>query len=186
MGAWVRIAQITKTRSMQGSVVAQSACGLPFLLSAGLQVHFVPPLLKGPNVAQVEYVRCLKPGSYEVKFKGIDSMEEASRYAGLYCLALKSDVPETLDDESPESWIGYRVIDATAGDLGCVDSVMSSVAQSILVVQGQTHQVMIPIVDAFVKSVDVQKKSVAVDVPESLIDLDSTDEIEGLQEDDEA
>ena len=53
MRAWTDVAVLARTKNLQGGFVAQSAAGLPFLLSEGLEAAFVPPVLDAPRRAQV-------------------------------------------------------------------------------------------------------------------------------------
>lgn len=170
MSAWVRVAKITKTRNLEGSVVARSADDLPFLLFEGLWVHFVPPSLKGPRMARVATVRSMKDDVYEIEFEGVDSIEDAESIAGCYCLASRDALPEQIDDP-PIDWMGFCVHDECLGDLGFVDEVQVGPAQSLLVVQGSHGSVMIPIVDEFILDVDEDARLIAVSIPESLFDL---------------
>ena len=52
MRAWTDVAVLARTKNLQGGFVAQSAAGLPFLLSEGLEVAFVPPVSDAPRAAR--------------------------------------------------------------------------------------------------------------------------------------
>ena len=75
MSAFARVAFIAKTRNLEGSVVATSADGLPFLLCEGMEVHFVPPSLRGPRNARVSSIRQIREDSYEVSFEDVEGIE---------------------------------------------------------------------------------------------------------------
>ena len=175
MSAWARVAEITKTRNLEGSVVARSADGLPFLLFPGLQVHFVPPTLKGPRSARVVEVHQLKEDSFEVSFDGVGTIDDAESIAGCFCLAAKSDLPAIEAADEPVSWLDYVVEDERLGDLGSVVEVQSSPAQSLLAVEGPRGSVMIPVVDAFVIEADTANRTVRVRIPDGLLHLEDGD-----------
>ena len=171
MSAFVRVAYIVKTKNLEGSVVAQSADGLPFLLFEGLQVHFVPPTLRGPRTAKVRTVRALGEDAYEVSFDGVEGIGDAEMLAGCYCLASKADVEGQVDLQEPVTLIGCGVSDARFGDLGIVEDVLESPAQALLVVQGSHGRVMIPVVDEFMEGLDEGSRTVCVRIPDGLLSL---------------
>lgn len=171
MSAFARVAHIAKTRNLEGSVVVHGIDGLPFLLSEGMLVHFVPPTLRGPRKARVESVEQVREGSFAVKFAGIDSIDDAEQLIGSYCLVAKADLPKIDMEGAPQTLLGFSVEDRTRGPLGSVVEVLASSVQGTLVVQGPTGQVMIPVVDEFVVGIDEGSRLVHVDVPASLIDL---------------
>jgi 16S rRNA processing protein RimM len=171
MSAWARVAQIVKTRNLEGSVVAQSADGLPFLLSEGMDVYFVPPTLRGPRTARVAALQKLKEGSYAVDFEGVGTIDDAEKLVGCYCLASRASLPQQDDEGVPVGLIGYRVVDEVEGDLGRVSEIIASAAQSVLVVEGPHGQVMIPAVDAFILQTDDDARCIATRIPRGLLDL---------------
>lgn len=170
MSAWARVAKITKARNLEGSVVARSVDGLPFLLFEGLQVHFVPPTLKGPRSATVASVQSVKDDAYEVAFEGVDSVDDAEAITGCVCLAAKSDLPTGMVD-LPLDWMDYTVVDERFGNLGTVAEVQASAAQSLIVVEGPHGSVMIPAVDEFIDDVDDDAATISVHIPDGLIGL---------------
>lgn len=171
MSSYSRVARIAKTRNLEGSVVVRSTDGLPFLLSEGMLVHFVPPTLHGPRSARVQDVRQLNDDSFEVKFGGIDGIDDARQIAGSYCLVAKSDLPETIHEDAPQTLLGFSVEDAERGPLGEVVEVLASSAQGVLVVDGPFGEVMVPAVDEFVLGVDESSRVVRVSVPQGLLSL---------------
>ena len=173
MSAFTRVAHIVKPKNLEGSVVAQSADGLPFLLFPGLQVHFVPPTLRGPRTAVVRAVREAREDSYEVDFEGVDSIDDAEAVAGCYCLAAKADIAGMADVSQPQTLLGFTVVDANRGELGEVAEVLTGAAQAVLVVEGGFGQVMIPVVDEFVTGLDEEERIIEVSVPEGLIGLNA-------------
>lgn len=172
MGKWAKVARITRTRNFKGSLNVQSTDGLPFLLSQGMQVWFVPPTLKGPRTGRIEDVEKLDGRTWSVAVDSVTEEKDAEDLAGRYVLALKSDLPHDLEAEAPVGLVGWRVTDETLGDLGTVADVTVNPAQSLLVVEGELGQVLIPVVDAFIRDVDEEQRALTVRIPEGLIGLD--------------
>ena len=77
MSAWVDVAVLTGTKTLDGRLVVQSAPGLPFLLSEGVLVHFVPPQLDIPRNAVVEDIQEGAGGDYIVRFELAEHQDDA-------------------------------------------------------------------------------------------------------------
>ena len=176
MSAFARVSFIAKTRNLEGSVVATSADGLPFLLCEGMEVHFVPPSLRGPRNARVSSIRQIREDSYEVSFEDVEGIDDAEKIVGCYCLANSDSIPEIDPSEDPRMLLGFSVQDEMLGALGPVTQVMLNPAQAILVVEGDRGEVMIPFVDEFVEGIDMEAEVLEVRVPAGLLSLNEEKE----------
>ncbi len=171
MSAWRRIARIARPRNLQGSLVVQAVDGLPFLLSEGMRVWFVPPGSRGPRQARVLAVSPLGGETWEVRFEGVEDASAAEELAGSWCLAAKADLPRDLErDDAPVGLEGWRVEDRRLGDLGRVAQVING-PQSLLRVEGPQGEVLIPAVEEFIREIDEEGQVVHVAVPEGLVGL---------------
>ncbi len=173
MSKFTRVAHIVKPKNLEGSVVAQSADGLPFLLFPGLRVHFVPPTLRGPRTAVVSDVRQVRDDSCEVCFQGVDTIDDAEAIVGCYCLAAKEDVVGMANVQEPQTLLGFSVVDSEREGLGEVVEVLAGTAQAVLVVEGPFGEVMIPVVDEFVEGLSEDDRIIWVHVPAGLIGLNA-------------
>ena len=172
MGAWVRAAHVVRTKNLQGSVVCHAAEGLPFLLHEGLQVHFVPPTLKGPRQACVESLTPVADDVWEVHFAGIDTIDDAEQLVGCTCLALASQLPNIPATSLFEPMVGCTLVEAEAGPVGIISAVRPGPAQSLLVVTTpEGDEVLIPAVDAFLGPIDHQTNTVHATLPSGLLSL---------------
>ena len=93
MSDWVNIARLTKAKTLEGGLFVRSTEGLPFLLKEGMNVVFVPPVLKVPRTGCVESVEEKGDGVYLVFFSSIDSIDLSEQLVGHYCLVKKTDLP---------------------------------------------------------------------------------------------
>ena len=145
--------------------------GLPFLLEEGMEVVFVPPLLKSPKSAAVAEVSFIKDDDWFVRFEGVDSKQTAEELVGRFCLVRKADLPEGFEDMAGVPLAGFTVVDEALGVLGTVDRLVEMPAQSLLAVASEEGEVLIPVVDEFVRGVDEESRTVTVSVPASLVEL---------------
>lgn len=171
MGAWANVAELVKTRTLQGGLVVRPTSSLPFLLEEGMFVTFVPPLLDKPKSARVEEISPCNDGSYLVYFKGVDTIELAEKLVGRYCLVKKADLPEGWDFAANQVWTGFAVIDDVEGCIGTVREITEMPGQLLMEVDGGSGTILIPIVDEFVRDVDYDEETVYASVPKSLIEL---------------
>lgn len=66
----------------------------------------------------------------------------------------------------------FRVVDKTAGEIGIITGFSSNTAQDLLVVTSPSgHVFEIPFVDAFIVEIDHENKTIQMDLPEGLLDL---------------
>lgn len=145
--------------------------GLPFLLKEGMEVYFVPPVLTTPKSAVVEEISFIKDNDWFVRFAGVDERQTAEELVGRFCLVKKTDLPEDFESLLAAPLEGFAVVDEVLGLLGTVDRLVELPAQTLLAVTSDDGEVLIPIVDEFVRGVDEQGRVVSVSVPESLVDL---------------
>lgn len=106
-----------------------------------------------------------------VKLKGIDTPEEAEKLCGYAILIDSNELPDTEDDEY--YWfqlIGLKVTTEDNEFIGTVSSLLDTSAQPILVVKNNSREFMIPMVDKFVKEIDLENSKIVIDPIEGLID----------------
>lgn len=66
----------------------------------------------------------------------------------------------------------FKVIDKTAGEVGIITGFSSNTAQDLLVVTSASGTVFeIPFVEAFIVEIDRENKTIQMDLPEGLLDL---------------
>lgn len=175
MRAWMNVAELARTKTLQGGLVARSAPGLPFLLREGMEVAFVPPQHDAPRRGVVKSVRDEGRGAYLVAFEGVDGIADAELLSSCRCLVRRSDIPEGAVPVEGEGLVGWEVRDKRFGLVGRVCDLVENPSQTLLEIAaddaGVPRTVLIPLVDAFVVGFDEDERRIDVDVPEGLLDL---------------
>ena len=173
MRAWTDVAVLARTKNLQGGFVAQSAAGLPFLLSEGLEAAFVPPVLDAPRRAQVTAVAPVDDRTAIVTFDAVEGIDMAEALVGCHCLVRRAALPEGALEAHAGAWDGWEVHDARTGLVGTVAGIQELPGQDLLEVVpaagGRT--VLVPLVDAFVSGIDEDARRIDVDLPDGLLDL---------------
>ena len=67
--------------------------------------------------------------------------------------------------------IGFTLTDVNQGVIGTIESINDSTAQALFIVEGKDGQVLIPMVDDFIRKIDRKNREVVVETPEGLIDI---------------
>lgn len=172
MSDWSRAASVVKPKRLDGWVVCRAADGLPFLLDEGLEVYFIPPTLRGPRTARVAEIRQIHPDTWEVRFEGIESIEDAEQIQGCWCLVATKAVDMNMPATATQRMMGYTIIEATAGEVGTIVDIQSGPAQDLLVVHTPTgEEVLIPAVDAFLGPLDEEAHTIHATLPPGLLEL---------------
>ena len=66
---------------------------------------------------------------------------------------------------------GWTVIDSEKGELGAIASVIDYPAQALLQIFKNDKEILIPVIDEVIKSLDRDKKIMYIEAPKGLIDL---------------
>lgn len=100
-----------------------------------------------------------------VFLKGIDSFENAKKLSGRLVRASADFFPHKEDDEY--YWfelIGLRVYDIQGKQLGNVQSLLRTSAHDVLQIQTKTKEILVPLVDEIVKTIDLKGNQIVVDL----------------------
>ena len=106
-----------------------------------------------------------------LKMEGVDSEEDARSLTGKQVFLPIELMPSDEEDVTLNDLVGYLVCDVEHGMLGEVTHVDDSTLNVLLVVNGELGEILIPAIDDFVIGVDPETKTIAVELPEALLDL---------------
>jgi len=120
---------------------------------------------------RVESVRFHR-GEALVKLAGVETMDQADALRGLVLGLRVRDLPPLADSEYYHHQLeGLDVLDAQGVVLGRVASVRDNPGHDLLVVvpsDGDSGAFMVPLVEAFVREVDLGRRRIVVDLPAGL------------------
>jgi len=120
----------------------------------------------------IENVKLHKSELLRIKFEDINSEYEAEKiiHSNLY---LPLSMLPSLEEDAfyYHEIIGFQVIDSNHGSIGILKSVNDTTPQTLLEIDFNGKNILVPLNDHFVKNVDKQKKVITVDTPEGLLDL---------------
>lgn len=165
---FAHVGRVVKTHGLKGEVSVAQAPGTSLEVLIGTAVWFVPPA----RTVRSAVISSVRPGPKGplVRFKGIRSVDEASALCGRDVLIDAGDVPagwHIVDDE-PDV-IGYRVTDAARGLIGEVTETLITGANDVWVVEGPFGEVLIPVIDSVVQSIDDEEQAIEVTLLDGLL-----------------
>jgi len=174
MREWVDIAELAHTKNLNGGLVACSAAGLPLLLSEGMELALVPPVLDAPRYFTVESLRFRDDYEAVVFFEQVKDASIAEALLGCHCLARRSEIDlESFEEESDyPSWDGWKVYDEKAGYVGEISHIEERPLQPLLVVsRTERPEALIPLVDEFIVEINEEEQVLYMDLAPGLLDL---------------
>ena len=169
---WVPVGTIPRTHGLKGEFKFHPQVTDPEILQNLNRLKFQGS--EGQETEQeVVSLRGI-PGKLIIKFKGIDTIDDAEAYTGQTVLALETDFKKLPDGEY--YWfqvIGLNVYDEDGRHFGQVEDIIETGSNDVYVVRGGAREILIPMIDWVVKSIDLEEKKLIFDNVEGLIE-DST------------
>ena len=106
-----------------------------------------------------------------LKFVGLDSIESLQDIVGAEVYFPYSLTPEDEEvDYTWQSFVGYRIIDDEAGELGEVKSVDESTVNVLFELENGT---LLPAVEEFIEEIDHEGRFLRMHLPEGLVELNT-------------
>ena len=163
--AFVVLGRVAKTHGLAGEVSVIMTVDLPVERLVGLEVFFTPPVAD-VRAARITAVRPGPKGPL-FAFTGVADISTADALRGRNVLVRSADVPEVPEEFDP---VGLRVVDETRGLLGVIEDVIVTGANDVWMIQGPFGQVLVPVIDDVVLSIDEDEGEVRVRLLPGLID----------------
>lgn len=164
------LGKITKTHGLKGELAIWLDVDYPEEYE---ELDSVLLEIKGELVPHfVEEIQ-IRPNKSIIKFEDIDTIEAASKLVNCDIYLPEDNLPELEDDDQfyYHEIIDYDVVDEVKGKLGKVLAVYTSDRQDLIAMQYEGKEVLIPIDDNIVKTVDRDKKELYTNLPEGLLEI---------------
>ena len=107
-----------------------------------------------------------------VKFEDIDSEEDANKLLKSELYLPLEFLPQLTGNKFYyHEIVGFEAEDLSFGLIGIIKGVNDNTNQAILEIDRNGSEILIPLIDDFIKSVDRAQKKIILEVPEGLIDI---------------
>ena len=151
----------------------------------GLRISFDPVFRQ--DLASLENVMIFRDGQYLpyfiqkleiisddealVSFEDLTSSEAARPLCGNKIFAEEDVLSTTLKRNPYELVEGYKAIDEEMGEIGIVNEILKYPNQIMANILYNDNDVLIPLNDIFVTRIDKKAKTIFLNLPEGLLDL---------------
>ena len=173
-GDFITLARVVKTQGRRGEVAGEIYSDVPGRFALGMKLLALP---REPNKIRRELeVEDFWPhkGLLVFKFAGVDSISEAETLVGC-----ELQVPQSQRSELQAGWnyvsdlVGCSVLDR-GRDLGRIEDVEFGAGEApLLIVRDVARRVEIPFAEAYLDSVDLERRQVRMNLPEGLLEVNA-------------
>lgn len=173
-GKWVAIAWIRRARGLRGQLVVSSLGSSEERILA-LKKVYLAHAQGEPQPVEVEQAEKIH-GELVLQLAGINNRSAAEQLTGAELWLPVEERPLLPDGEYYHSdLVGCQVLKGDGSVLGLVTGVDDTGPQTILQVQSQDGEILIPFVRALCRSIDPAARKIIVDLPEGLEELNRPD-----------
>lgn len=161
--------RIRKTSGYQGEVILSVDVALPEDLAVFEFFHLE---IEGDLIPFfIEEIDIAGPSGIRVKFIDVPTQEKAKSL--IDCPVYVEEIHhKNLRRNSLLIGIeGFMVVDARQGEIGKLVRVIQQTVQDLLVVKAGEAEILIPVAEAIILRIDPEKRSIFVDLPEGLTEL---------------
>jgi 16S rRNA processing protein RimM len=111
-------------------------------------------------------------GFVAIHFEGVDSEDGAKTLVNKKVYIQSSEL-EVVDETRflGHELIGYKVFDKEKGDLGLLVEVLEQKGNPLFVVDHNGSEILLPVFEGLLISIDAPKKEMLINAPEGLVDL---------------
>ncbi len=165
----VRIGTLLKPHGVKGEITLS----LLSPVTDQLEIPYFICLLDGIFVPFfVETIRDKGIGSALIKFKGVDSVEQARRFQGVKMFTSLQYASEIVEEKYTwESFIGFQVVDTKKGMLGKIESIDTTTLNILFFIIDTDKEIIIPANEEWIENIDVHEKVIKLSLPEGIVDL---------------
>ena len=157
------------THGIQGAVVMTHVAGDSRWLKKGSAL--MVEMQKGSYIPYfVTDFRVVNDKEYVVNIEDLDKVENAKRLVGK-SVFVNEDLLAMYAKESPLLWVGFNVTDVNYGLLGIMEDVMQTPNQWLGKIMYNEKEVLIPLLNQFIKDINVKAKRIIMELPQGLLEV---------------
>lgn len=164
------LGKITKTHALKGEVIIFLDVDFPEDYS-NLEAIFLD--IKGQLVPYVIEQIQIKGKKSILKLEDINTIEQAEPIVNTDVYLPVSTLPKLKGNQFYyHDVIGFELVnEADKSAIGTLKAIYESSGQDLFGVENEGKEILIPIVDDFLKKVDHEAKQITVNLPDGLLDL---------------
>jgi len=126
--------------------------------------NLVPYFIESSSLHKNDFLR--------VQFEDVDSEEEADQLLGCAVYLPLSMLPKLEGNQFYfHEVIGFEIEDQRLGVFGIIQSINDTTAQPLFEVLNGEVEILVPMIDQFLVTIDREHKKVIMNLPEGLLDI---------------
>ena len=168
---WVPVGKLSRTHGLKGEFKFHSL----FNDQESLQSWSHLKLQGDQGIATELEFESLRgnPSSLIIKFKGIDSIDDAQALAGQNVFAPEDEFPELPEGEYYRfEIVGLDVYDEAGRGYGKVTEVIVTGSNDVYVVSDGKKEILLPMIDQVVKKINLAEQKLTFHIVEGLLEND--------------
>lgn len=179
----VPVGKFRRTHALKGELNASVDIDPEFFLEEN------PALVDIDGIIVPFYIVSVRPKGHEtflVRLDGVESEKDALQFVNKIIYASRSELSEFIGEEFriADDMSGFRIVDEELGELGILDRLDDSTENALFVVESTDgDEILIPVVDAFILSVDDEERIIRTSLPPGLVDINNPSSDAALEDD---
>lgn len=123
------------------------------------------------------FIEAIRANGGIIKLESIDTPEDAKDLVSKPIYMSREDVPEALLVAEPVSEhqlpfdVGFTILDEEKGEIGIIEEIVELPMQILGKVQYKGREILIPLHEHFIKSINHDQKIIRVQLPEGILTL---------------
>ena len=173
---------MVKTQGRRGEVASEILSDIPDRFAVGMKMLALPRNSSSRRELEVEGL-WLHKGLLVLKFAGVDSISEAEEFVGS-----ELQVPRSQRSQLEAGWnyvsdlVGCALLDH-GSEIGRIEDVQFGAGEApLLIVRDSKKLFEVPFAEAYLETVDVERKQVRMNLPEGLLEVNAPLTAEEKQE----
>jgi 16S rRNA processing protein RimM len=121
----------------------------------------------------ISSAQVLNNGTIKLKIDDVNDVAQAELLVGKELYLPLTKLPKLTGNKFYyHEVVGFKVVDAIKGEIGKIFNVLELPQQAVLEIKNaQEKEILIPITDQIIKTVNRAEKTIEIDAPEGLIDI---------------
>ena len=165
------IGKIGRPKSFKGEV---------FFIVEDVEIFFALEELESMNVLignklivyPIEKMAIKNDDKVVIKFKGFDHIDMANMIKNCEVYLENEKLPTSGENELfTHELIGCMVIDEQLGEVGLIDYIDKSSAQELAYILKDDEELIFPLIDEFIVSIDIPAKEVKTCLPDGILEI---------------
>jgi 16S rRNA processing protein RimM len=167
---FTHIGKLSKPHGISGEVAIRLS---PEIIDSNLHPSFIfQDIDNGLVPFRVSEFRYKGDDVLLVKLPLLEAEEDIRKLMGTEIYIAPNEISgSSANLDSINTFNGFIVTDINEGELGIIDSIQDISGNPLFIINGEKGELMIPVAEEFIVNIDEDAKTIELNIPEGLLDL---------------